>query len=89
MKTNKTYTNEFTGEIFCDKGDCVRAETVSKIDFINKLTEDIELIKDICNSHNYCEECPFECGGDDGFCVVSPLADKYLDIVSSLRRIND
>lgn len=80
-----TYTNEFTGEIFSDREECVKAEKESKKDFIKGLLADMELIKDICNSHNYCDSCPF----NNGDCIVCTFADNYLDIVNGLRGIND
>ena len=36
MRANMTYTNEFTGEIFSEREDCVKAERESKKDFIKK-----------------------------------------------------
>ena len=87
MKASITYTNEFTGEVFTDKRKCEQAETESKKKFIDELIENIELIKDICNSHPYCEDCPFADGSGD--CVADPFTDKYLEIVRSLQRIND
>ena len=86
MKTSITYTNEFTGEVFTDKRKCEQAEVESRTDFINKLIGSMELIKDICNSKNYCEDCPFDRYGD---CVVEPFTDKYLEIVQGLQGIND
>lgn len=87
MKTSVTYTNEFTGEVFTDKRKCEQAEAESKTAFINELIENINLIKDICNSKNYCEDCPFADGSGD--CVADPFTDEYLNIVHSLQRIND
>lgn len=87
MKTSITYTNEFTGEVFTDKRKCEQAEAESKTDFINKLIEDIELIKDICNTHDYCENCPFADGSGD--CIADAFTDKYLEIVRNLQRINN
>ena len=85
MRANMTYTNEFTGEIFSDREECVKAEKESKKDFIKGLLADMELIKDICNSHNYCDSCLF----NNGDCIVCTFADNYLDIVNGLRGIND
>lgn len=87
MKTNITYINEFTGEVFTDKRKCEQAEVESKKKFIDGLIEDIELIKDICNSKNYCENCPFADGSGD--CVADAFTDKYLEIVRNLQRINN
>lgn len=89
MKTNIVYTNEFTGEVFTDKRKCEQAEKESKKKFIDELIEDIELIKNICNSRNYCEDCPFADNGND--CVVDtfPFTDHYLDIIRNLQKIND
>jgi hypothetical protein len=87
MTTNTTYMNEFTGEVFTDKRKCEQAEAESKKDFINNLIEDIELIKDICNSHSYCENCPLANDNDD--CVAAPFTDHYLDIIHNLQRINN
>jgi hypothetical protein len=84
MKTNRTFTNEFTGEVFTDRRKCEQAEAENKKNFINKLIEDIELIKDICNSHDYCEDCPFNCN-EERDCAVSPFADNYLNIIRSLQ----
>lgn len=88
MRTNATYTNEFTGEVFSDKNDCMKSEARSKTAFITKLIEDMELIKDICNSHDYCEGCPFDNNGEDA-CAVNPLADNYLNIVRRLQAIKN
>ena len=85
MKVSTTYTNEFTGEVFTDEKKCEQAEVESKNDFINELIANIELIKDICNSHNYCDGCPF----NNGDCMVCVFTDRYLDIISGLRGIND
>lgn len=85
MKANMTYTNEFTGEVFSDREECVKAEKESKAEFIKGLIADMELIKDICNSHNYCDGCPFH----NGDCIVCTFADNYLDIVNGLQGIND
>ena len=85
MKISTTYTNEFTGEVFTDRGKCEQAERESKVDFINSLIGDMELIKNICNSHNYCDDCPFEHVG----CLVSTFANKYIEIVRGLQEIND
>ncbi len=87
MRANMTYTNEFTGEVFSDREDCVKAEAESKKDFIKNLIADLDLIKDICNSHNYCDSCPFADGS--GYCIADVFADNYLDIVNGLRGIND
>ena len=87
MTTKTTYTNEFTGEVFTDKKKCEQAEAESKKKFIDGLTEEIELIKDICNSRNYCEDCPFTNGSGD--CVTEAFTDKYLEIIRSLQKIND
>lgn len=85
MRTNATYTNEFTGEIFSDRNDCERAEKGSKEEFIKNLIADMDLIKDICNSHNYCDGCPF----NNGDCMVCAFTVEYLNIVNGLRGIND
>ena len=85
MRANMTYTNEFTDEVFSDREDCVKAEKESKAEFIKGLIADMELIKGICNSHNYCESCPFE----HGECIVCTFTDNYLDIVRGLQGIND
>lgn len=85
MRANMTYTNEFTGEIFSDREECVKAEAESKKDFIKNLIADMELIKDICNAHAYCESCPFK----NGDCMVCTFADNYLDIINGLQGIND
>jgi hypothetical protein len=87
MKTSTTYMNEFTGEVFTDKRKCEQAEAESKKDFVNNLIADIELIKDICNSHPYCENCPFSDGSGD--CIADAFTDKYFEIVRNLQRIND
>ena len=87
MKISTTYTNEFTGEVFTDEKKCEQAEAESKKDFINNLIADMELIKDICNSHNYCEGCPFADGSGD--CVADAFTDKYLEIVRNLQEINN
>jgi hypothetical protein len=86
MKTSTTYINEFTGEVFTDNGKCEQAENESKKKFIDELIENIELIKDICNTHDYCDNCPFDCDGD---CIVELFTDKYLEIVHNLQRINN
>lgn len=85
MTANTVYTNEFTGEEFTDKEKCEQAEKESKKKFIDGLIEEMELIKDICNSHNYCDGCPF----NNGDCIVCTFADNYLDIVNGLQGIND
>lgn len=85
MKTSTTYTNEFTGEVFTDKKKCEQSEKESKKYFIVELMGQMDSIKDICNSHAYCEDCPF----NNGDCMVCTLTDKYLDIVNGLRGIND
>lgn len=85
MRLNATYTNEFTGEVFTDREKCKQAEEESKKGFINNLIADMDLIKDICNSHNYCDGCPF----NNGDCMVCSLTDNYLNIVNGLQGIND
>ena len=87
MKISTTYTNEFTGEVFTDKEKCEQAEKESKKYFIIELMGQIDTIKDICNSHNYCDECPFFDNVDD--CTVDIFTEKYLDIVSNLRKNNE
>jgi hypothetical protein len=87
MKTNATYINEFTGEVFSDKTDCIKSEARSKTSFITNLITDMDLIKDICNSHDYCDSCPFASENVD--CTVSILTDKYLDIINNLQEVND
>ena len=82
MKTSTTYTNEFTGEVFTDKEKCERAEAESRKYFIVELMGQLDTIKDICNTHNYCDDCPFNRNGD---CIVQPLTDRYLEIVAGLR----
>ena len=47
----------------------------------------MDQIKDICNSHDYCENCPF--ATKDGDCMVNTLTDNYLDIINGLQMIND
>lgn len=84
MKTNTIYTNEFTGEVFTDKKKCEQAEKESKKKFIGGLIEDIRLLKDICNSHDYCGDCPFNCGD----CIVNPFTEHYLDIIQILQTNN-
>ena len=73
--------------MFTDKQKCEQAETESKKKFIDGLIEDIELIKDICNKHHYCDDCPFADGSGD--CVADAFTDKYLEIVRNLHRINN
>lgn len=85
MKINTIYTNEFTGEVFSDKDECTKSEARSKTSFINNLIADMKLIKDICNLHNYCEDCPF----NNGNCMVVTFSNNYLDIVNGLQGIND
>jgi hypothetical protein len=82
MKTSTTYTNEFTGEVFTDKRKCEQAEIESKKYFIVELMGQLDTIKDICNTHNYCDDCPFNRNGD---CIVQLLTDRYLEIVAGLR----
>jgi hypothetical protein len=73
--------------VFTDKRKCEQAEKESKIQFIKELMGQMDLIKDICNSKNYCEDCPFN--DNRGNCKVSILADNYLDIVNGLQGINN
>ena len=87
MTINTTYTNEFTGEMFTDKRKCEQAEKESKKKFIDGLIEEIELIKDICNSHDYCKECPLADDNDD--CAATPFTDHYLEIMRNLQKINN
>jgi hypothetical protein len=87
MKTSTTYTNEFTGEVFTDKRKCEQAEVESITVFVNTLIEEAELVKDICNSHDYCKDCPLADDNDD--CAVAPFTDHYLDIIRNLQRINN
>jgi hypothetical protein len=87
MKTSTTYMNEFTGEVFTDKRKCEQAEAESKKKFIDGLIEEVELVKDICNSHDYCKDCPLADDNDD--CATNAFTDKYLDIIHNLQRINN
>ena len=87
MKETITYTNEFTGEVFTDKAKCEKSEKESKKYFLVESMGRMDQIKDICNSHDYCENCPF--ATKDGDCMVNTLTDNYLDIINGLQMIND
>lgn len=89
MRTLTTYINEFTGEVFTDKKKCEQAERESKIQFRDGLIENINLMKDICNNHGLCSECPFSYQeeGEDIECLVSPFVDEYLSTVHNLSQI--
>ena len=90
MKIERTFTNEFTGEVFTDREKCEKAEAESRKYFIVELMGQLDTIKDICNSKNYCDDCPFNQNGD---CIVQLFTDQYLEIVaglhSGLQKIND
>lgn len=77
----KAFTNEFTGEVFTDENECIKVEKESKKNFIQNLIAKMDLIKDICNSHTYCENCPF----NNVDCIVSAFTDNYLNIVHDLQ----
>ena len=45
----------------------------------NELIKALELIKNVCNTHKYCEECPFE--KKQGVCLITEKRPTYWKII--------